>query len=69
MEINTMTEEFKDIDNDPMRMAEYKERERLSRVLEEYYKLKSEYKDMSEVELFVLAHDIIGRKEKDIGSK
>ena len=64
-----MTEEFKDIDNDPIRMAEYKERERLAKVLEEYYKLKSEYKDMSEVELFVLAHDIVGRKEKAVDSK
>ena len=64
-----MIKKFKGVHEDPLRMAEYKERERLSKVLEEYYKLKSEYTDMSDVELFVLAHDIIGRKEKAIDSK
>ena len=69
MEANTMTKEFKDVDKDPIRMAEYKERERMSLVLEEYYKLRSDYKDMDEVKLFILAHDIVSRKEKDIESE
>ena len=35
--------DFKGVEQDPERMLEYKERLRLSLVLEEYYKLKAKY--------------------------
>lgn len=64
-----MKKEFKNVDDDPTRMAEYRERQRMSLVVEEYYKLKTEYKTMDDKTLLVLAHETIVSKEKEIDSK
>ena len=55
---------FKDVDQDPERMLEYKERLRLSLVLEEYYKLKSKYPMMGQGDLMYMASSNITDKEE-----
>ena len=65
---------FKGVDKDPARMAEYKERQRMSLVLEEYYKLKTEYEDPArpntdDMMLLMQAYETIASKEKAIDSK
>jgi len=55
---------FKDIDQDPERMLEYKERLRLSLVLEEYYKLKAKYPMMGQGDLMYMASSNITDKEE-----
>jgi len=47
--------EFKNVDEDPKRMAEYKERQRQKLVLEEYYKLTSKYPKGNPEDLLKLA--------------
>jgi hypothetical protein len=69
MEINTMTKEFKGVDKDPIRMAEYKNRERMSLLLEQYYKLKSEHAGLDEISLLTMANKILEAKEKEVDSK
>jgi len=46
---------FKDVDKDPIRLAEYKERQREKLVLEEYYRLRSDYPDGNHGDLLNLA--------------
>jgi len=46
---------FKNVDKDPIRMVEYKERQREKAVLEEYYRLKADYPDGDHGDLLNLA--------------
>jgi len=55
---------FKGVEQDPERMLEYKERLRLSLVLEEYYKLRSKYPMMGQGELMYMASSNITDKEE-----
>ena len=71
-----MTEKnFKGVDKDPARMAEYKERQRMSLVLEEFYKLKTEYEEIAgfknadDMMVLMQAYETIVSKEKAIDSK
>jgi len=56
--------DFKGVEQDPERMLEYKERLRLSLVLEEYYKLRSKYPMMGQGELMYMASSNITDKEE-----
>jgi len=56
--------DFKGVEQDPKRMLEYKERLRLSLVLEEYYKLKSKYPMMGQGDLMYMASSNISDKEE-----
>ena len=56
--------DFKGVEQDPKRMLEYKERQRLSLVLEEYYKLKSKYPMMGQGALMYMASSNINDKEE-----
>jgi len=47
--------DFKNVDEDPVRFAEYKERQREALVLEEYYKLTSTYPRSNSEDLLKLA--------------
>jgi len=54
---------FKGVDEDKTRMAEYKDRLRMSLVLEQYYKLLSDYPSMPKGDAIKLASDMIDNKE------
>jgi len=64
-----MNEDFQDVDKDTIRMAEYKNRERMSLLLEQYYKLKSEHAGLDEISLLTMANQILEAKEKEVDSK
>jgi hypothetical protein len=55
---------FKNVDQDPERLAEYKERQREKLVLEEYYKLTAKYPMSNSEDLLKLATLTVRNKQE-----